>query len=126
MAIPAFGWLLLLQRWRRQSTDTFGIIVVAPRSKNKPAGILLVVLLVVAEKAGDTLANNDHHREGGAEQCLVRFLVSRGQDDHGGMPESCPSGSCQLPAKGTVAHRSTRRWRPPTAAAASKGILAIN
>ena len=54
------------------------------------------------------------------------FLVSRGHDDHGGMGESCPSSSCQLPAKGTVAHRPTRRWHPPTAAAASNGILAIN
>ena len=62
-AIPAFGWLLLLQRWQRQSTATFGIVVVAPWSKNKPAGILLVVLLVVAEKAVDNPSNDDYHRE---------------------------------------------------------------
>ena len=51
-AIPTFGWLLHLQRWQRQSTATFGIVVVAPWSKNKSAGIQLVVLLVVTEKGG--------------------------------------------------------------------------
>ena len=51
-AIPAFGWLLLLQRWERQSTANFGIVVVAPWPNNNPASILLVVLLVATGKGG--------------------------------------------------------------------------
>jgi len=68
-------WLLLLQRLR-WSTDSFAAaVVVTPRSKNKPAGILLVVLLVAAEEAEDTKANKEAH-QGGAEQHLD-FGVTR-------------------------------------------------
>jgi hypothetical protein len=50
-------------------------------------------------------------------------LVPCAHDDHDGMG-SYPSGSCQLTAEGEVAHKSKRCQYPP-AAAASKGILAM-
>ena len=51
-------------------------------SKNKPAGILLVVLLVVAERAVDILENDDHRCDGGTQQHMMTMV---------GLPESCPS-----------------------------------
>ena len=54
-------------------------------SKNKPAGILLVVLLVVAEKAVDIPENDDHRREGARHPTTHDVLVPHGRDDHGGI-----------------------------------------